>query len=275
MQRIIDEFEQSKKKKLVPFITAGDPSIEMTLHLMETMVSAGADIIELGVPFSDPMADGPVIQRASDRALMNNVGLQDIFGLVKDFRARGHQTPIVLMGYLNPIEHMGITAFSAAAQDAGVDGVLIVDLPPEEAKEMAPILSAHQLALIFLVSPTTTPERMAQIAEHASGYLYYVSLRGVTGASNLNIEEVESKIAELKSHTALPVLVGFGIKDAETAKNVAPVAEGVVMGSALVETIEKQCTKESASEQQKQRCLEAVSDLIGTVKTAITETEPS
>lgn len=229
----------SNRKALIPYITAGDPHPKFTVELMHTMVENGADIIELGVPFSDPMADGPVIQRASERALVHKVGLRKVLALVKAFRAKDDVTPVVLMGYANPIEAMGISAFVSAAKDAGVDGVLTVDYPPEECEAFIAELNDNNMDSIFLLSPTTEEKRTNLVVKQASGFLYYVSLKGVTGAANLNVEEVRARVAEIRQQTDLPVGVGFGVKDAATAKAVAAFADAVVVGSRTVLTIEE------------------------------------
>jgi len=239
--RLISCFSQlrmSKRAALIPFITTGDPSLELTVSIMHTLVKSGADIIELGIPFSDPMADGPVIQRASERALLNGVTLRDVLATVVDFRRDDQTTTIVLMGYLNPIEIMGYENFAQSAQTSGVDGVLIVDLPPEEAADLVNILKKHELDPIFLLAPTSTTERIQQICHLASGYLYYVSLKGVTGSANLDINAVSKKMLEIRQYTDLPIGVGFGIKDAATVAQVAKVSDAVIVGSALVQRIE-------------------------------------
>ena len=241
MSRIQATFEQlakSRKKGLIPFVTAGDPEPGMTVPLMHALVKAGADVIELGVPFSDPMADGPVIQRASDRALKHGVGLDRVFALVNEFRATNQATPVVLMGYANPIESMGADRFVEQARLAGVDGVLVVDYPPEECASFAGLVRSHGMDLIFLLAPTSSDARMAQVAKLASGYLYYVSLKGVTGAGHLDLTEVAEKIPRIRRQTKLPVGVGFGIRDAATAKAVAKFADAVVIGSAIIERME-------------------------------------
>ncbi len=241
MSRIGHTFNALKaqnKKALIPFITAGDPHPDQTLPLMRALVAGGADIIELGVPFSDPMADGPVIQRASERALANKVGLKDVLGMVVEFRKSNDTTPVVLMGYANPVEHMGYETFAKAAKQAGVDGVLTVDIPPEESHGVADVFKAHGLDPIFLLSPTTPEARVEQVANAAGGFIYYVSLKGVTGAGHLDVEEVARKIAMIRSHCNLPVGVGFGIRDAETAQRMAGFADAVVVGSRIVNEIE-------------------------------------
>ena len=225
------------RKLLIPFITAGDPDPALTVDLMHTLVAAGADVIELGVPFSDPMADGPVIQRASERALAHGVGIRATLEMAARFRATDPDTPVVLMGYLNPIEAMGYQAFADAAREAGVDGVLTVDLPPEEADEVVGVLRTAGLDPIFLLAPTSSAERMARAGRQASGFVYYVSLKGVTGSDRLDVDTVAAKVEAIRAHTALPVGVGFGIRDAETAARVAAVADAVVVGSALVHKV--------------------------------------
>jgi tryptophan synthase alpha chain len=241
MSRIGQTFTALKaqnKKALIPFITAGDPGKGLTVPLMHALEEAGADIIELGVPFSDPMADGPVIQRASERALANKVGLKDVLAMVAEFRKTNDKTPVVLMGYANPVEHMGYEKFAQEAKAAGIDGVLTVDIPPEESLGVADVFVAHGLDPIFLLSPTTPESRVAKVAEKARGFVYYVSLKGVTGAGHLDVEEVARKIAMIRSHCSLPVGVGFGIRDAETAQRMAGFADAVVVGSRIVNEIE-------------------------------------
>ncbi|NMQ19601.1 tryptophan synthase subunit alpha [Candidatus Competibacter phosphatis] len=237
MNRITHRFQELRRagrKVLIPYITAGDPHPELTVPMLHALVAAGADIIELGVPFSDPMADGPVIQKACERALAQGMTPRRVLELVREFRQIDAQTPLVLMGYLNPIERMGHAAFVAAARDAGVDGVLTVDLPPEEAAEPIELMSAAGIAPIFLVAPTSSVERIRRTAQLAQGYLYYVSLKGVTGSAALNVAEVAEKLATIRACTDLPLGVGFGIKDPPTAAAVARIADAVVVGSALV-----------------------------------------
>ncbi len=236
-----------RRKALVSYITAGDPDPRVTVPLMQAMAAAGADIIELGVPFSDPMADGPVIQRASERALRHHVSLRDVLGIVSRFRKHDAETPVVLMGYLNPVEVMGYVEFSTAAARAGVDGVLTVDMPPEEAGELTGALEQAGLDPIFLAAPTTTPARMDRICAAGRGFIYYVSLKGVTGAANLDIDSVRERISELRRHTGLPVGVGFGIQDAASAARVAAVADAVVVGSALVSLIAEYADADQAT----------------------------
>ena len=242
MSRLEQRFralKDSGRKGLVPYITAGDPHPRHTVALMHALVEGGADVIELGVPFSDPMADGPVIQLACERALAHGTSLAQVLKMVAQFRRKDADTPVVLMGYLNPIESMGLEAFSRRAKAAGVDGVLVVDLAVEEAPEFAPALRAQGLDRIFLVAPTSPAARIRAIAGEGSGYLYYVSLKGVTGSRSLDVAEVSAKLAEIRRHTRLPVAVGFGVRDAATAAKVGKVADAVVVGSALVSEIAK------------------------------------
>ena len=251
MSRIQPTFAQlakNRRKALIPFVTAGDPDPATTVPLMRALVEAGADVIELGVPFSDPMADGPVIQRASDRALKHGVGLDSVLEFVRQFRADNQLTPVVLMGYANPIEAMGTERFANEAQQAGVDGVLVVDYPPEECASFSELMRAHGMDLIFLLSPTSSDARMAQVAKLASGYLYYVSLKGVTGAGNLDLAEVADKIQRIRRQTSLPVGVGFGIRDAATARSVAEFADAVVIGSAIIQQMEAAAAGEQVSQ---------------------------
>ena len=240
MSRLKSQFAALKRqgrKALIPFVTAGDPNPAVTVPLMHAMVAAGADVLELGVPFSDPMADGPVIQQASERALLHHVSLTQVLGMVREFRKTDNATPVVLMGYLNPIEVMGYAAFAVAAQQAGVDGILTVDIPPEEADDMLKALRAHELDMVFLLAPTSDAARIRRIVESASGFIYYVSLRGVTGAANIDMREVAGKVAAIRKQTDLPVGVGFGINTPEAAAQVAGFADAVIVGSALVNRI--------------------------------------
>ena len=237
MNRIARRFQtlrRAGRKALIPYITAGDPRPDVTVPMLHALVAAGADLIELGVPFSDPMADGPVIQKACERALAQGMSLRGVLELVREFRRADVETPLVLMGYLNPIERMGHADFVAAARDAGVDGVLTVDLPPEEAVDLAERFEAAGIAPIFLLAPTSSEERIRQTARLARGYLYYVSLKGVTGSAALDVAEVTDKLAVIRACTDLPLGVGFGIKDPPTAAAIAEVADAVVVGSALV-----------------------------------------
>lgn len=240
MSRIESTLRQLKeqgRKALIPYVTAGDPNPGETVGIMHALVRSGADIIELGVPFSDPMADGPVIQLACERALKAGCSLRKVLDMVAEFRRDDAETPVVLMGYLNPIEAMGQEKFVNAAAEAGVDGILTVDLPPEEADTLIPQLKERNLDAIFLISPTTTDERIRSVSEHSSGYVYYVSFKGITGAAGLNVEQVAERVANIHRLTALPVGVGFGIRDAASAKAVGQVSDGVIVGSVIVDTI--------------------------------------
>ena len=242
MSRIKNTFDKLAgrgRKALIPFITAGDPDPALTLPLMRALVAGGADIIELGVPVSDPMADGPTIQRASERALRHGVSLRQVLAIVREFRAGDVDTPVVLMGYANPIEAMGAGAFAAEARQAGVDGVLVVDYPPEECTDFAATLSSAGIDPIFLLAPTSTEQRFGQVAAVGRGYIYYVSLKGVTGAGHLDFEEVARRIPAIRQKVGMPVGVGFGIRDAESARRIAKVADAVVIGSRIIEEIER------------------------------------
>ncbi len=239
IQKAFQRLDGEGRKALIPFITAGDPAAELTVPLMRALVEAGADIIEVGVPFSDPMADGPTIQRASERALARGMSLRKVLQLVSAFRAVDDKTPVVLMGYANPIEAMGLAVFAEKAAQAGVDGVLVVDYPPEEAAEFGAAMKAQGLDPIFLIAPTSTPERIAQVAAIASGYVYYVSLAGVTGSGALNVAAVAERLPAIREKVGLPVGVGFGIRDAATAARIAGFADAVVVGSRIIEEIEK------------------------------------
>jgi tryptophan synthase alpha chain len=233
------------RKALIPYITTGDPHADGTAAIMRAMAAAGADIIELGVPFSDPMADGPVIQKASERALARGIGTTQVLAAVRDFRRTGSTTPLVLMGYANPIERYGVERYADDAKAAGVDGILVVDYPPEECEDFAALLKARGIDPIFLVAPTSTDARIASVAKMASGYVYHVSLKGVTGAGNFDIAAVAQMIPRIKAHVKLPVGVGFGIRDAKTARAVADVADAVVIGSALVQRLENASADEA------------------------------
>ena len=241
MSRIAATFDNLRKqgrKALIPFFTAGDPDRDLTVPVMHALVGAGADVIELGVPFSDPMADGPVIQRASERALARGTSLRDELGFVAEFRRTDAKTPVVLMGYANPVEAMGFAAFAEAAAKAGVDGVLVVDYPPEECARLAAECGPRGMDTIFLLAPTSTDERIDEVAKHARGYVYYVSLRGVTGAATLDLSEVSAMLPRIRERIPLPIGVGFGIRDAATARAVAGIADAVVIGSRIVQEIE-------------------------------------
>ena len=247
MSRIAATFEAllaKGRKALIPYVTAGFPFADITPALMHGMVEAGADVIELGVPFSDPMADGPVIQKAGEKALQLGIGMVQVLDMVRSFRQRNQSTPVVLMGYANPVERYdqihGTGAFVRDAAAAGVDGILVVDYPPEECEDFAAQLQAHGMDLIFLLAPTSTEERMQQVARVASGYVYYVSLKGVTGSGALNTEEVAAMLPVIRRHVSIPVGVGFGIRDAATAQAIGQVADAVVIGSRIIQLIEDQ-----------------------------------
>ena len=238
IQTTFTSLQKQGRKALVPFITAGDPDPELTLLLMQALVAGGADIIELGVPFSDPMADGPTIQRASERALKHGMSLTRVLDIARDFRRDNNDTPLVLMGYANPIEAYGVEQFARDAKGAGVDGVLTVDYPPEECEIFAALLKREGLDPIFLLAPTSTEQRFAQVAQLGSGYIYYVSLKGVTGAGNLDLDEVTKRIPTIREKVGMPVGVGFGIRDGKSAAKIATVADAVIIGSRIIEEIE-------------------------------------
>ncbi len=237
IQSCFAELKERQRVALIPFITAGDSEPALTVPLMHALVESGADLIELGIPFSDPMADGPVIQKAAERALEYNVSLRDVLQMVAEFRRRDAATPVLLMGYLNPVEVMGYEAFAAEASEAGVDGVLIVDLPPEEGGEILPLLYAHQIDPVFLIAPTSDRSRIQKICDASRGYVYYVSLKGITGAGHLDLDSVAQKVAGIREITQLPIGVGFGIKDAVTAAAMGKLADAVIVGSAIVNRI--------------------------------------
>jgi tryptophan synthase alpha chain len=267
MSRIDATFATLKKqsrKALIPYVTAGFPFADITPDLMHAMVEAGADVIELGVPFSDPMADGPVIQKAGERALTFGVGTAQVLDMVRAFRQRNHTTPVVLMGYANPVERYdlvhGQDAFVRDAAAAGVDGILIVDYPPEECVEFAAKLKSHGMDLIFLLAPTSTAGRMGQVARVASGYVYYVSLKGVTGAGHLDTTAVEQALPRIREHVKVPVGVGFGIRDAATARAVGKVADAVVIGTRIIQLIENQ---------PRDKAITAASDFLREISTAL------
>ncbi len=265
MSRIAAKFVSASsagRKLLIPFITAGDPKPEFSVPMMHAMVAAGADIIELGVPFSDPMADGPVIQRASERALAKGMSLRKVLTLVSDFRKQDQDTPIVLMGYLNPVEAMGYENFAEAAKTAGVDGVLTVDIPPEEAEEYVALIKAREIDPVFLLAPNSSNERIKKMDAAGSGYLYYVSLKGVTGAGHLDLDEVEKKIQQIKKYTKLPIGVGFGVKDSQTARSIARIADAVVVGSALISKIE-------SSPDDLEKAKQGIVDLLSSMRQAM------
>lgn len=254
--------KRQKRKALIPFVTAGDPNPQVTVPLMHQLVHSGADIIELGIPFSDPMADGPTIQRSSERALKHHVSLNDVLSMVSEFRQTDSDTPVVLMGYANPVEAMGYEFFAARAKQCGVDGILIVDYPPEESEKWVECLDQQGIDAIFLLSPTTPQQRIEQAAKMARGYVYYVSLKGVTGASHLDLQDVSNMLAMLRQYISLPIGVGFGIRDGATAKAVAGVADAVVVGSRIIEEIEKSTEAE---------ILDKAGHLLNTLRKAIDE----
>jgi tryptophan synthase alpha chain len=255
-----DALRARGRKALIPYITAGDPYADATVDIMLAMAKAGADVIELGVPFSDPMADGPVIQKASERALARHIGMPQVLAYARAFRAKNDQTPLVLMGYANPIERYGSERFVADAKAAGVDGVLVVDYPPEEAEPFARSLQAHGIDPIFLLAPTSTDERMREVGRLASGYVYYVSLKGVTGAGHLDTAAVAQMMPRIKAQVHVPVGVGFGIRDAQSARAVAAVSDAVVIGSALVQLLETRDRSNVAA---------AAADFIGGIRAAL------
>ena len=241
MSRITGRFAELKaagRKALIPYITAGDPLKSSTVPLLHGMVEAGSDILEIGVPFSDPMADGPAIQRSSERALKNGIGLSDVLVLVKTFREKDQQTPIVLMGYANPIEAMGVEKFVAAAKAVGVDGVIVVDYPPEECGPFSDLCGKAGIDCIFLLAPTSTDARIREVARAGTGYLYYVSLKGVTGVKSADAAEIAAQLPRLRAASKLPIGVGFGIKDAESARAISKLADAVIIGSRIVQEIE-------------------------------------
>ncbi|MCC6211023.1 MAG: tryptophan synthase subunit alpha [Burkholderiales bacterium] len=253
MSRIAGRFaalQADGRRALIPYVTAGDPQRASTVPLLHGMVEAGADLLEIGVPFSDPMADGPVVQRSSERALKNGIGLADVLGMVEDFRAKDGGTPVVLMGYANPIESMGVEKFVAAAKVAGVDGVIVVDYPPEECAEFARMAKAAGIDPVFLLAPTSTEERIRSVAKVASGFLYYVSLRGITGAGNIDIADVAAHLPRIRAASRLPIGVGFGIRDAASARRVAEVADAVVIGSRVIQEIEAAGAEQAVSRVQ-------------------------
>ena len=238
IQQTFDLLKKQNRKGLIPFITAGFPEPDLTVSLMHALVEGGADIIELGVPFSDPMADGPVIQHASEVALEKGMTLKKVLDIVGTFRIPNRNTPVVLMGYANPIERMGTEVFVDRAAEKGVDGVLVVDYPPEEGAGFAKVLKAKGMDMIFLLAPTSTDERIGKIGKMADGYIYYVSLKGVTGSGNLDVAEVTSRIEKIRKYVTIPVGVGFGIRDAETARVLGATADAVVIGSRIIQELD-------------------------------------
>jgi len=266
LKQCFAELKAASRKALIPYVMAADPVPEITLPLMHKMVEAGADIIELGAPFSDPMADGPVIQLAAERSLLHNTSLLDVFALVKAFRQTNDKTPIIVMGYLNPIEVMGYQKFAKLASASGVDGVITVDMPPVEAGDYAPALQEAGLDPIFLLAPTSTTERIKALADIASGFVYYVSLKGVTGAASLDVSSVEQKVSEIRQHIDLPIGVGFGISDAKSAAQVGSCADGVVVGSAIV----KQMTlNDGKTEAERELIIKEISDILSSMRAAL------
>jgi tryptophan synthase alpha chain len=267
LSRLADRFAElhrAGRTALIPYFTAGDPHPEATVGFMHTLVAAGADAIELGVPFTDPMADGPVIQAACERALVHNTSLRDVLAMVAAFREHDATTPVVLMGYFNPIDAIGLEAFGAAAARAGVDGVLIVDMTPEEAPEIVPALTAAGLDPVCLIAPTTGPERMARICENAAGFVYYVSFKGVTGAANLDTGTLAARLAPLRQVTDLPVGVGFGVRTPADAAAVAGVADAVIVGSALVREIAESGADLNTAKQRLHETLAAMREAVDT-----------
>ena len=263
-----DRAAQQQRAALIPYIAAGNPLPETTVPLMHALVKAGADVIELGIPFSDPMADGPVIQRAAEHAIAQGIGLRHVLGMVAEFRQQDQVTPIVLMGYANPIENLGQQAFAEQAEKAGVDGLLTVDYPPEEIDDFVGLLNKHHIAPIFLLAPTSTQARIQAVGKIARGYVYYVSLNGVTGAGHLDTADVAMRLKGIRQHVALPVGVGFGISDAKSAQSISLVADAVVIGSKLIDTM----TKASAGlpkDQQSQAAIDAGAGWLAGIRQAI------
>ena len=268
MSRTAGRFQQlaeQGKKALIPYLVAGDPGPEVTVPLMHQLVAAGADILELGVPFSDPMSEGPVIQLAHERALAHRISLRDAMAMVAEFRKNDSETPVLLMGYANPVEHMGYAAFADAASAAGVDALLTVDIPPEEVEQVNRELHRVGMDNIFLVAPTTPQARVGRIVEQASGFVYYVSLKGVTGAGHLDVADVSRNLEVIRAQSKLPVAVGFGIKDADSARAVASIADGVVVGSALVNAVAQAIEAGDSTES----AMAAASSLLATIREGI------
>lgn len=263
-----DRAAQQQRAALIPYIAAGNPLPESTVPLMHALVKAGADVIELGIPFSDPMADGPVIQRAAEHAIAQGIGLKHVLGMVADFRKQDQVTPIVLMGYANPIENIGQQAFAEQAEQAGVDGLLTVDYPPEEIDDFVGLLNKHHIAPIFLLAPTSTDARIQAVGKIARGYVYYVSLNGVTGAGHLDTADVALRLKGIRKHVALPVGVGFGISDAQSAQSISLVADAVVIGSKLIDTMTKACAG-LPKNQQSQAAIDAGAGWLAGIRQAI------
>ncbi|AGF48460.1 tryptophan synthase alpha chain [Candidatus Kinetoplastibacterium oncopeltii TCC290E] len=256
--------DSGRKAALIPYITVGDPSVNITVPLMHALVNSGADIIELGIPFSDPMADGPIIQRSSERAISRNIGIIDVLNLVEKFRINDNETPVVLMGYENPIECIGQENFVNLAKKSGIDGVLVVDSPPEESVYFSELLKKNNMHQIFLLSPTSTEDRIRYISKIASGYIYYVSLKGVTGSGSLNVNDVNKRLEIIRKYVQIPVGVGFGVKDSETAKKIAVSADAIVIGSRIIELMEQAFN--DANDIEKDACaIEAAVNFISTI----------
>jgi tryptophan synthase alpha chain len=269
MSRLVERFAALKnndRKALIPYVMASDPTPEITLPLMHAMVKAGADVIELGAPFSDPMADGPVIQLAAERSLVHDTSLHDVFSLVSEFRKIDNVTPVIVMGYLNPIEVMGYESFAKQAAACGIDGVITVDMPPVEAEGYVAALKAEGLDPIFLLAPTSTEQRIKNLAEIASGFVYYVSLKGVTGAATLDVSSVKEKVALIRQFIDLPIGVGFGISDAESAAAVASCSDAVVVGSAIVK---KMTLNDGKTEQERAIIIKEISDILSSMRNAL------
>jgi tryptophan synthase alpha chain len=262
IERRLNDLRRAGRKALVTFITGGDPNRSATVPAMHALVAGGADVIEVGIPFSDPEAEGPAIQKSSERALSVGTRLLDVLDIVREFRERDAQTPVLLMGYLNSVERMGYRTFVDRAVGAGVDGMIIVNLPPEESGELRGLMRAQDLDLIFLIAPTTTADRIELIAPQASGFIYYVALKGVTGANHLRTDGIAAQIERIREHTDLPVMIGFGIKDGASARLVAPLADGVVVGSSLVTTME-------LNQNEPQRIAPALTTQVQEIRTAI------
>ncbi len=262
IQQTFDLLKKQNRKGLIPFITAGFPDPDMTVSLMHALVDGGADIIELGVPFSDPMADGPVIQHASEVALKKGMTLKKVLDIVGTFRTRDRTTPVVLMGYANPIERMGTEVFVDRAAEKGVDGVLVVDYPPEDGAGFAEALRAKNMDMIFLLAPTSTDERIGKVGKMAGGYIYYVSLKGVTGSGNLNVDEVISRIEKIRKYVTIPVGVGFGIRDAATARTLGATADAVVIGSRIIQELDNT---------EPEKAVEAVRTFLAGIRKALDE----
>lgn len=265
---------EQKRAALIPYIAAGNPLPESTVPLMHALVEAGADVIELGIPFSDPMADGPVIQRAAEHAIAQGIGLRHVLAMVAEFRQKDALTPIVLMGYANPIESMGQAAFAEQASKAGIDGLLTVDYPPEEIDDFVGLLEKHHIAPIFLLAPTSTEERIRAVGRIARGYVYYVSLNGVTGAGNLDTTDVATRLKGIRKHVSLPVGVGFGISDAKSASNISLVADAVVIGSKLIDTMTKACAGLPVAEQS-QAAISAGANWLNGISQALKVARPA